>query len=343
MQSRSIDDADANVGQKIKMRNSTSCPKISIAPMMDWTDRHCRYFLRLLSPHALLYTEMITAAALHHGDAARLLQFNTEEHPVALQLGGSDPQMMAAAARLGEAQGYDEININVGCPSDRVRSGQFGACLMVTPERIAECVSAMKNVVPVPVTVKTRIGVDDQDSYEFLCCFIDTVAAAGCDTFIVHARKALLEGLSPKENRTVPPLDYQRVYRLKQDYPDLRIVLNGGISTTEQVVEHLHHVDAVMVGREAYQNPWFLTELEQALHGEPAQQRQAVVEKMSAYIERELANGVPLKHMTRHLLGLFNGQPGARAWRRYLSEHAHRAGAGIDVLHSAIAGLPQAA
>ena len=311
--------------------------------MMDWTDRHCRYFLRLLSPHARLYTEMLTAASLIHGDATRLLLFNEEEHPVALQLGGCDPEMMSRAARLGELQGYDEININVGCPSDRVQSGQFGACLMRQPELVAACVAAMREVVSIPVTVKTRIGIDDYDSYEFLRRFIDAVATAGCETFIVHARKAILEGLSPKDNRSVPPLDYSRVYRLKQDHPDLGIVLNGGITTLDQVREHLSHVDAVMIGRQAYQDPWFLTELEQALHSTPVPGRQHVIEQMAAYIERELARGVALKHMTRHLLGLFNGQPGARLWRRYLSENAHRPDAGIEVLYSALGKLPRAA
>ncbi len=311
--------------------------------MMDWTDRHCRYFLRLLSPHARLYTEMLTAVALIQGGAARLLQFNDEEHPVALQLGGCDPVLMSRAARLGESHGYDEININVGCPSDRVQSGQFGACLMAQPELVAACVAAMREVVSIPVTVKTRIGIDEQDSYEFLRQFVDTVAAAGCRTFIVHARKAILEGLSPKDNRSVPPLDYSRVYQLKREHPDLTIVLNGGITTSDQVCEHLRHVDAVMIGRQAYQDPWFLTELEQVFHAMPIPGRQQVIEQMAEYIEGELAQGVALKYMTRHLLGLFNGQPGARSWRRYLSENAHRPGAGIEVLHSALEKLPKAA
>jgi tRNA-dihydrouridine synthase A len=317
--------------------------RICIAPMMDWTDRHCRYFLRLLSPHARLYTEMLTAASLIHGDASRLLQFNREERPLALQLGGSDPEMMSRAARLGELQGYDEININVGCPSDRVQSGQFGACLMGQPGIVAECVAAMRASIAIPVTVKTRIGIDDQDSYDFLRRFVDAVAAAGCETFIVHARKAILEGLSPKDNRSVPPLEYSRVYRLKQERPDLTIVLNGGITTIDQVREHLGHADAVMIGRQAYQDPWFLTGIEQAIHATPVPGRQEVIEQMAAYIERELAQGVALKHMTRHLLGLFNGQPGARLWRRYLSENAHRPDAGITVLYSALGKLPKAA
>lgn len=317
--------------------------RLCVAPMMDWTDRHCRYFLRLLSPHARLYTEMLTAASLVHGDAARLLQFNAEEHPVALQLGGCDPAQMAQAARLGELHGYDEININVGCPSDRVQSGQFGACLMGQPGVVAECVAAMRAAVAIPVTVKTRIGIDDQDSYEFLRRFVGAVAGAGCSTFIVHARKAILDGLTPKDNRSVPPLDYARVYRLKREYPELTIVLNGGITGCDQVREHLLHVDAVMIGRQAYQDPWFLTELEQSLYGTPVPGRRDVIERMAAYIERELVAGVALKHMTRHMLGLYNGQPGARSWRRYLSENAHRPGAGIEVLHAALGKLPQAA
>jgi tRNA-dihydrouridine synthase A len=280
---------------------------------------------------------------LIHGDAASLLRFNAEEHPVALQLGGSDPQMMAAAARLGELEGYDEININVGCPSDRVQSGQFGACLMSRPELVAGCVVAMRDAVSIPVTVKTRIGIDDRDSYEFLCKFVETVASAGCETFIVHARKAILAGLSPKENRSVPPLDYDRVYRLKKEHPDLHMILNGGITEIAQVEQHLEHVDGVMIGRQAYQDPWFLTGLELALYGQSIDSREEVIEKISAYMERQLQQGVPLKHMTRHLLGLYNGQPGARQWRRSLSENAHRPGADIDVLRKAMKSLPKAA
>ena len=317
---------------------------ILIAPMMDWTDRHCRYFLRLLSPSARLYTEMVTAAALKHGDASKLLEFDPSEHPVALQIGGSDPGMMALAARLGEAEGYDEININVGCPSDRVQNGRFGACLMAKPELVARCFDAMQSAVGVPVTVKTRIGIDHEESYAFLRRFVDTLAAVGCETFIVHARVAILEGLSPKENRTVPPLMYERVYRLKQDLPELTFVLNGGITTTASVREHLAHVDGVMIGREAYQNPWWLTELEREFgDGSIPESRFAVIGKMTPYIRSELARGTYLKHISRHLLGLFAGQPGARAWRRYLSEHSHRPDAGIEVLEEALAKLPRAA
>jgi len=312
--------------------------------MMDWTDRHCRYFLRLLSPRVRLYTEMVTASALEHGDRQRLLQFHPAEHPVALQLGGSDPGLMAAAAALGAAAGYDEININVGCPSDRVQSGQFGACLMAFPETIGDCVRAMRATVEVPVTVKTRIGIDDQDSYEFLARFIETVAAAGCETFVVHARKAILDGLSPKDNRRVPPLNYERIYRLKREHPRLEVVLNGGVTSTADVVHHLEHVDGVMIGRQAYHDPWFLVELEQALGNDsPVPDRRDIIARMRPYIERELAAGTALKHITRHMLGLFSGQPGARAWRRHLSENAHRPGAGVEVIDQALARLPPAA
>jgi len=307
---------------------------------MDWTDRHCRFFLRLLSPSARLYTEMITAAALAHGDAQKLLQFDTAEHPVALQLGGSDPKMMADAAALGAKAGYDEININVGCPSGRVQSGAFGACLMSSPDVVANCFQEMSAAVEVPVTVKTRIGIDDYDSYEFLQEFVQALYAAGCTTLIVHARIAILQGLSPKDNRSVPPLDYARVYQLKREFPDLNIVLNGGIATTEQALAHLAHVDGVMIGRKAYHEPYFLAELEGALFEHDdwhAPSRHQLVESMIPYIERQLTRGVALHNITRHLLGLFAGQPGARAWRRHLSEYAHRPGAGIDVMYAALA------
>jgi tRNA-dihydrouridine synthase A len=318
--------------------------RIYIAPMMDWTDRHCRYFMRLLSPSVRLYTEMVTAQALKFGDADKLLEFDEIEHPVALQVGGSDPQLMAEAASLGASRGYDEININVGCPSDRVQSGQFGACLMATPGLVAECVRAMRDTTDIPITIKTRIGIDDLDDYEFLRTFIAANADAGCRTFVVHARKAILQGLSPKENRSVPPLNYERVYRLKKDYPELKIVLNGGITTIDECVQHLEHVDGVMIGRQAYHQPWLLTELETAF-GDPAHAvtREGIIEAMLPYIERELAKDAFLKHITRHMLGLFAGQPGARAWRRYLSENAHRRGAGIEVIEQALARLPQAA
>ncbi len=314
--------------------------------MMDWTDRHCRFFLRLLSPNAHLYTEMVTAAALIHGDAERLLKFDAAEHPVALQLGGSDPRMMADAATLGAEAGYDEININVGCPSDRVQSGRFGACLMASPDVVASCYEEMSAATDVPITVKSRIGIDEQDSYEFLREFVATLQAAGCKTFVVHARIAILKGLSPKDNRSVPPLDYDRVYKLKREIPELSIVLNGGISEVEQAQTHLAHVDGVMIGRQAYHEPYFLTELEQALFPHKEWQppsRYEVVKLMFPYIERQLSAGAELKHITRHLLGLYAGQPGARTWRRYLSENAVKPGAGVEVLEEALARLPKAA
>ena len=317
---------------------------VSVAPMMDWTDRHCRYFMRLLSPGTLLYTEMVTAAAVVHGDAGRLLGFNVEEHPLALQLGGSNPDWMAQATAVANGYGYDEININVGCPSDRVQSGEFGACLMARPERVAECLAAMQRESDVPVTVKSRIGIDDSDSYEFLLAFVEPLVAAGCRKFVVHARIAILEGLSPRENRSVPPLDYERVYRLKQDFPDLEIVLNGGIESIEQVIGALRHVDGVMIGRQAYHQPYFLAELERHFRPEwlpPT--REEVVERMLPYIDREVAGGVALNSITRHMLGLFAGRPGARAWRRYISEHAHRDGAGSEVLVNALNVVPAAA
>jgi tRNA-dihydrouridine synthase A len=307
--------------------------------MMEWTDRHCRYFLRQISRHCRLYSEMVTSAALLRGDPERLLGFHPAEHPLALQLGGSDPVELAQAARLGEAYGYDEINLNLGCPSDRVRSGRFGACLMAQPERVADCVAAMSASVAVPVTVKTRIGIDDQDSYEALAAFVERLAGAGCRTFIVHARKAILKGLSPKENRTIPPLRYDVVYRLKNEFPGLAIVLNGGIRHLEEAALHLGHVDGVMVGREAYHNPWVLSRVDARFFADPAEipNRALIVERMLPYIERELSAGAELKHITRHMLGLFQGVPGARAWRRHLSEHAHRAGAGPEVILNALA------
>ncbi len=314
--------------------------------MMDWTDRHCRFFMRLLSPSMGLYTEMVTAAALQHGDADKLLRFDQSEHPVALQLGGSDPAQMASAAKLGEDAGYDEININIGCPSDRVQSGAFGACLMSRPEVVADCVRAMRSAVSTPVTIKTRIGIDDFDQYEFLRDFISANVDAGCDTFVVHARKAILAGLSPKDNRSVPQLNYERVYRVKDAFPELTIVLNGGVTTLDECRKHLQHVDGVMIGRQAYHQPWFLTELEQAFGRDDTYvvpHRHDVIRRMTPYIERELDDGAQLKHITRHLLGLFAGQPGARAWRRYLSEHAHRPGAGLEVLEGALVKLPKAA
>ncbi len=301
--------------------------------MMDWTDRHCRHFMRLLSPSALLYTEMVTAAAVHHGDTNRFLRFNPSEHPVAVQLGGNHPEWMASAAASAAEYGYDEININVGCPSDRVKSGQFGACLMETPAIVADCIRSMRAVTDVPVTVKSRIGIDDNDSYDFLRAFVDTVAEAGCRKFVVHARIAILSGLSPKDNRNIPPLNYERVYRLKQDYPEFEIVLNGGVTDLQTIDEVLQHVDGVMIGREAYHRPYFLAEIEQHLNPDyRLPQARDIIEKMFPYIEEQMAEGVPLMRISRHMMGLIGGQPGARKWRRYISEHAHLAGAGPDVL-----------
>jgi tRNA-dihydrouridine synthase A len=312
--------------------------------MMDWTDRHCRYFLRLLSPGAMLYTEMVTAAAIVHGDADRFLRYNEEEHPLALQLGGSEPGWMAQATSKAAAFGYDEININVGCPSDRVQSGQFGACLMARPDIVADCFQAMQRETAIPVTVKSRIGIDDNDDDEFLRAFVEALADAGCSKFVVHARIAILEGLSPKENRTVPPLDYERVYRLKREFPELEIVINGGLTEVGQVDDVLQHVDGAMIGRQAYHQPYFLAELER--HFNPAREmpsREDVVEQMIPYIDRQRATGVPLNSISRHMLGLFAGQPGARAWRRYISEHTHREGAGSEVLINALNAMPAAA
>ncbi|MBZ7707283.1 tRNA dihydrouridine(20/20a) synthase DusA [Klebsiella oxytoca] len=312
--------------------------RFSIAPMLDWTDRHCRYFLRQLSRHTLLYTEMVTTGAIIHGKGD-YLAYSEEEHPVALQLGGSDPAALAHCAKLAQARGYDEINLNVGCPSDRVQNGMFGACLMGNAQLVADCIKAMRDVVSIPVTVKTRIGIDDQDSYEFLCDFIEMVSGKGeCEMFIIHARKAWLSGLSPKENREIPPLDYPRVYQLKRDFPHLTMAINGGIKSLEEAKEHLEHMDGVMVGREAYQNPGILASVDRDIFGVEGVDADpvSVVRAMYPYIERELSNGTYLGHVTRHMLGLFQGIPGARQWRRYLSENAHKAGADINVLEQAL-------
>ncbi|GFZ83708.1 tRNA-dihydrouridine(20/20a) synthase [Pseudohongiella nitratireducens] len=313
--------------------------RFSIAPMLDWTDRHERYFLRLLTRHALLYTEMVTTGALLHGDRARHLDFSREEHPVALQLGGSEPDDMARCAELAQQWGYDEVNINVGCPSDRVQSGSFGACLMAEPERVAACVKSMQAACDIPVTVKSRIGIDEHDSEAFLQRFVDTVAEAGCDTFIVHARIAILAGLSPKENRDVPPLKYERVHRLKERHPELKISINGGLKTLAACQAQLDKVDGVMMGREAYQNPYILASVDQDIFGsiEAVPARQEVMKKYLAYVADQLASGTALQHMTRHILGLYKGQPGGRLFRRHLSENAHRKGASISVLEDAVA------
>jgi tRNA-dihydrouridine synthase A len=310
----------------------------AVAPMMDWTDRHCRYLLRQISKHALLYTEMVTTGAILNGDRDRFLRYDRCEHPLALQLGGSEPPQLAECSRIGEDAGFDEINLNVGCPSDRVQSGRFGACLMAEPALVADCVAAMGKAVSLPVTVKTRIGIDDRDSYEELAHFIACVQQAGCETFIIHARKAFLQGLSPKENRTVPPLNYDYAYRIKQQYPGLTIIINGGITDLDAAERHLSAVDGVMLGRSAYHNPYLLAEVDRHLFQdqEPSPTREEIVHRMLPYIERELNQGSPLKHITRHMLGLFQGMPGARHWRRHLSEFGPRTGAGIEVVTQAL-------
>ena len=307
--------------------------------MMEWTDRHCRAFHRLLTRQARLYTEMVTAEAVIHGDRARLLGFGLEEHPIALQLGGSAPEKLAEAARIGAAFGYGEINLNVGCPSPRVQEGSFGACLMAEPGLVARCVRAMQDAVSIPVTVKCRIGIDDQDSERDFTRFIATVADAGCNLFIVHARKAWLAGLSPKQNREIPPLDYARVYRLKAARPDLTIVINGGIETLDEAQTHLKHADGVMLGRAAYQTPYLLADVDRVLFGSdaPAPARGDVLRRLVPYVERHLSAGGRLNNVTRHILGLYHGQPRARAFRRHLSERAIGEGAAIDVLIDAIA------
>ncbi len=309
-----------------------------VAPMMDWTDRHDRMFLRLFSHRTLLYTEMVTSSALRHGDADYLLRYEQAEHPVALQIGGSNPAELADATELGNRAGYDEVNLNVGCPSPRVQSGAFGACLMTDPALVAECIAAMNSASTVPVTVKCRIGVDDLDSDEHLIRFVECVANEGCSLFIIHARIAILQGLSPKENREIPPLNYERVFRIKERFPELEIVINGGISTVQQTREMLNHVDGVMMGREAYQNPYILHDIDTELFAGSAGDKSRIeyLQEYLPYIERELSESTPLHHMTRHLLGLFKGQNGGKQFRRHLSMHAHRKDAGISVLTDAI-------
>lgn len=317
--------------------------------MMDWTDRHDRRFLRILSARTLLYTEMVTAPAVIFGEREKLLGFDPAEHPVACQLGGSDPVELAEASGIVESMGYDEINLNVGCPSDRVQNGFFGACLMAEPKRVRDCIAAMAGAVSVPVTVKSRIGIDGRESYEELLDFIDTVAESGCSTFIVHARIAILSGLSPKENREIPPLKYDVVRRLKADRPQLEIVLNGGIKDLDQAEALLAEsvegpaLDGVMIGRAAYQDPYILAEVDRRLFGEPdapVKSRHQVIAELLPYARDSLARGVALHHITRHILGLFNGLPGARKWRRYLSENAYRADAGVEVIEQAAALVP---
>lgn len=316
--------------------------RFSIAPMLDWTDRHCRYFHRLMTKSTLLYTEMVTTGAIIHSKSDHLA-FNEEEHPISLQLGGSNPIDLAICAKKAGERGYDEINLNVGCPSDRVQSGKFGACLMAEPELVADCVKAMQDVTDIPITVKTRIGIDEQDSYEFLQTFIETVAATGCTDFTLHARKAWLTGLSPKENREIPELNYQRVYDIKKNYPSLSIGINGGVKTLAETQVHLTKLDGVMMGREAYHNPYLLNQVDELIYGAEAstKSRHDIAELMLPYIERHLSNGGSLTHIYRHMLGLFLGQPGARAWKRYLSEQGHKKGAGVETVQAALALVPR--
>lgn len=306
--------------------------------MMDWTDRHCRYFLRQVSPRALLYTEMITTGAILQGKRDYLLAYHPAELPLAIQLGGSDPAALAQCALIAQEDGYSEVNLNVGCPSDRVQQGKIGACLMAEPTLVAECVAAMRAKVQIPVTVKTRIGIDDLDSYEDLCHFITTVHQAGCQIFIIHARKAWLNGLSPKENREIPPLRYDVVQQIKQDFPHLKIILNGGISTVAAAVNHLQIFDGIMLGRAAYHNPYLLAQIEQAHHGDSCSvtSRNTIVQLMLEYVKTELSKGTRLNHITRHMLGLFHGEQGGKRWRRYLSEHAHQAQANEQTLLRAL-------
>ena len=312
--------------------------RLCVAPMMDWTDRHCRYFHRQLNTEAMLYTEMVTTGAVLHGDRERLLAFDAAEHPVALQLGGSEPEELARAARIAADYGYDEINLNVGCPSERVQKGSFGACLMKEPELVRDCLQAMREAVCLPVTVKTRIGVDEHDSEAFLHAFVGTVAESGIDVFIIHARKAWLKGLSPKQNREIPPLNHARVHALKNSFPGLRFVLNGGLGNADDARTHLEHVDGLMLGRTAYQDPWSLVEFGHCLGQVVATSRSEVITTMAEYAARHIANGGRLAHIARHMLGLFHGCPGAKGWRRMLSQNMHRADAGPDLL---LAAMPE--
>lgn len=316
--------------------------RFSVAPMLDWTDRHCRYFHRLMSKQAVLYTEMVTTGAIIHGKGD-YLAFNAEEHPLVLQLGGSNAADMAQCARLAEQRGYDAVNINVGCPSDRVQNGMFGACLMAQPQLVADCVKAMQDATTIPISVKTRIGIDDSDEYQFLQDFIGVVADAGCQQFVVHARKAWLKGLSPKENREIPPLNYQRVYQVKQDFPALDISINGGIKTLAEAATHLQYLDGVMIGREAYTNPYLLSQVDTMLYGQPevALTEHEVVRAMIPYIEQQMQQGARFWHIARHMLGLFQGQPGARQWRRLLSEQGHLPTATPALLLQALSKVPE--
>jgi tRNA-dihydrouridine synthase A len=312
--------------------------RLCTAPMMDWSDRHCRYFFRQLSRHAVVYTEMVTTGALIHGDVDRHLRFDAAEHQVALQLGGSDPAELAHCARLGERYGYDEINLNCGCPSERVQHGAFGACLMAEPRLVADCVKAMRDAVSIPVTVKHRLGIDAIEAYEFVQGFVGTVADAGCETFVVHARNAVLKGLSPKDNREVPPLKYDYAYRLKRDFPELNIVVNGGVNTPEAMQSHLAHVDGVMLGRVAYHDPYVLAQAGARLFGEPLRPRSAIVEDMFVYASSQVSRGTPLRAIVRHMLGLYHGQPNARSWRRRLSDATLLAANRPELLFDAMPG-----
>lgn len=313
-------------------------PDISVAPMMDWTDRHCRAFHRLIAPHVRLYTEMVTTGALIHGDAHRHLDYSASEHPVALQLGGSDPADLAACAKMGEEYGYDEINLNCGCPSDRVQRGKIGACLMAEPELVADCIKAMRDAVSVPVTVKCRIGIDDVDDEPFLRTFLQQVSDAGCDTFILHARKAILQGLSPKENRSVPPLRYDLCEQMAAEFPHLAFIVNGEIASLEDIQVKAAPFHGAMIGRKAYQDPYFLADIEESIFGNRAVlPRETVARAMIPYTEKQQKDrGVPLKSITRHMLGLFNGQAGAKAWKRHISENAHNTENAHDLLNTAL-------
>ncbi|MBD9369670.1 tRNA dihydrouridine(20/20a) synthase DusA [Xanthomonas sp. XNM01] len=311
--------------------------RLSVAPMMDWTDRHCRVFHRILAPNARLYTEMVHANAVRLGDRERLLGFSASEQPLALQLGGSDPALLAEAARIAQDWGYAEVNLNCGCPSDRVQAGRFGACLMREPALVAECVAAMAGAASLPITVKCRLGVDEDNDYDKFAAFVDQVVAAGSAMVVVHARNAWLQGLSPKENREIPPLRYDWAYRLKRERPALPVVLNGGIATVEAALAHLPQVDGVMLGRAAYHDPYELHRLDAALYGGPVRERAELLRALRPYVQAQLDDGVALKHITRHLLGLFHGQPGGRAFRQVLSEQAHRPGAGWDLIEQALA------
>ena len=326
------------------MTMTMTTPPLSVAPMMARTDRHFRYFLRQLSRRALLYTEMVTTGAVIHGDRDTLIGFSPEEHPIALQLGGDDPRALAECARVAQDWGYDEVNLNVGCPSERVQNGNFGACLMTTPEVVADAVAAMQGAVRIPVTVKHRIGVDELDRYEDMLRFVQVVAEAGCRRFTVHARKAWLQGLSPKENRTVPPLRYGDVYRLKRELPHLDIELNGGVGTLDAAREHLGRVDAVMIGRAAYETPYVFAAADRDVFGDegPVPSRAEVVQRMLPYVDAWAARGVKVHRIARHMLTLYAGQPGTRAWKRHISEHSTRPGAGAEVLVDALAKVPRA-